>query len=352
MDSFSQPLLIWFDQYGRQQLPWQQQPTPYKTWVSEIMLQQTQVNTVIPYYLRFIENFPTVQILAQADLNEVLHLWTGLGYYARARHLHRAAQQVVAHWAGELPDNLSDLMQLPGIGRSTAGAILALAFAQRQPILDGNVKRILCRYHALEGWTNSTVITQKLWQLAEQHLPEQRIAAYTQAIMDLGAMICTRATPKCARCPLNRDCIAYQTEQTHRYPTPKPRKRLPIKAVTFIMLHHQTNGVLLEQRPTAGVWGGLWSFPECATVTEVPLWYQHCFNHQIPTYQTWQPLRHTFTHFYLDITPVYIHITDKTCQNREVSTNQCWHSLTQPQVRGLAIPVVRLLKQITQLMKG
>jgi len=201
-------------------------------------------------------------------------------------------------------------------------------------------------------WTGSTKVTQKLWQFAEQHLPEQRIAAYTQAIMDLGAMLCTRSTPKCTQCPVNSHCIAYQTGQTHAYPTPKPRKVLPVKATIFIMLYHQTEGVLLEQRPLRGIWGGLWSFPECETVTDVPTWYQQQFNYPVPSYQTWPSLRHTFTHFYLDITPVYIHIKDKTCQNIEVSTNRRWHRLTQPQARGLAMPVVRLLQQITQLMEG
>lgn len=352
MDDFSQQLLAWFDQHGRKHLPWQQQPTPYQIWVSEIMLQQTQVNTVIPYYSRFIARFPTVQTLAVASLDEVLHLWSGLGYYARARHLHSAAQQVVKQWAGDLPKNLTDLLCLPGIGRSTAGAILTLAFAQRQPILDGNVKRILCRYHALAGWTGATKVVEKLWQLAEQHTPKQRVAAYTQAIMDLGATLCTRAVPQCTQCPLKMGCLSYQTGQTQHYPTPKPKKVLPVKTTIFIMLHHEIKGILLEKRPTSGIWGGLWSFPECTTKTEVAIWYQKHFRDSIPTHQIWQPLRHTFTHFHLEITPVYIHINTKTCQNSVVFTDEHWHSLTQAQIKGLATPVVRLLKQITQLMEG
>lgn len=348
MDDFSQKLLLWFDQYGRKHLPWQQQATPYQIWVSEIMLQQTQVTTVIPYYTRFITRFPTVQTLAEASLDEVLHLWTGLGYYARARHLHKAAQQVVSHWAGRLPENLVDLMRLPGIGRSTAGAILALAFEQPHPILDGNVKRILCRYHALAGWTGSTALTQKLWQLAEQHLPTQRVAAYTQAIMDLGAMLCTRATPQCLQCPLNALCISYQHGEVKNYPTPKPKKKLLTKTTVFIILHHPVRGVLLAQRPVQGLWGGLWIFPECATVAEVATWYQQHCHTAVPTYQIWSPLRHTFTHFHLEITPIYIPV--KTCQNITVSTNKRWYSLAQPPIKGLAAPVVRLLKQI--LIKG
>lgn len=346
MNNFSQRILTWFDQHGRTQLPWQLQPTPYRIWVSEIMLQQTQVNTVIPYYLRFVHRFPTVFTLATASLDEVFHLWSGLGYYARARHLHEAAQYVMLHHQGELPNDLTALMRLPGIGRSTAGAILALAFDRRYPILDGNVKRVLCRYYAIPGWSGTTENTRILWQLAEQHTPEYRVSAYTQAIMDLGATVCTRSTPQCVECPLTADCVAYQTDQTAHYPTPKPRKSLPVKTTIFIMLHAQQEEVLLEQRPLHGWWGGLWSFPECLTFADISLWYQHHFNTPVPTYFPWPPLRHTFSHFHLDITPAYIPIKVKTCQNMQGSVTQRWHRLTQPSIGGLASPVAYLLKQI------
>ncbi|MCP4701168.1 MAG: A/G-specific adenine glycosylase, partial [Gammaproteobacteria bacterium] len=210
MPDFSARLLAWFDLHGRKDLPWQQNPAPYRVWVSEIMLQQTRVNTVIPYFQRFMRHFPDVRSLAAASQDEVLHLWTGLGYYARARNLHRAAQQVCAKYNGILPEELEKMMELAGIGRSTAGAILALAHGQRQSILDGNVKRVLCRYYAIEGRPGETATQRKLWTLAEQHTPLQRVAEYTQAIMDLGAALCTRNKPQCGDCPLAADCRAHQ----------------------------------------------------------------------------------------------------------------------------------------------
>jgi A/G-specific adenine glycosylase len=222
--TFSQHLLTWFDKYGRTDLPWQQNPTPYRVWVSEIMLQQTQVNTVISYYQRFMQYFPEVQTLAAASLDEVLHCWTGLGYYARARNLHQAAQQICTEYGGELPTDFKKLMRLPGIGRSTAGAILALAHEQRHPILDGNVKRVLCRYYAVEGWAGETKVADQLWRLAEKNTPTKRVAAYTQAIMDLGATVCTRSHPHCVLCPFSQDCTAHQNGWETAYPAPKPRK--------------------------------------------------------------------------------------------------------------------------------
>jgi len=345
--TFSQRLLKWFDQYGRTDLPWQQNPTAYRIWVSEIMLQQTQVNTVIPYYQRFMERFPDMQTLAVASLDEVLHYWTGLGYYARGRNLHRTAQKIGTDYKNNLPTDLEKLIALPGIGRSTAGAILALAYGQRHPILDGNVKRVLCRYYAVEGWTGETKVANELWQLSEKNTPKQRVAAYTQAIMDLGAIICTRSRPQCTVCPLHKACAAHKMGEETAYPTKKPRKILPVKATTFIMLQNQCGEILLEKRPIKGIWGGLWSFPECPTVDDVPVWCQQHFNNISFKCDTWQTLRHTFTHFHLDITPVLVSIEVKMCQAVNL-TETVWYNATQSQTYGLAAPVARLTQQLTQ----
>jgi A/G-specific adenine glycosylase len=348
--SFSQRLLIWFDKYGRTDLPWQIESTPYRVWVSEIMLQQTQVNTVIPYYQRFMQHFPSLQTLAKASLDEVLHYWTGLGYYARARHLHKTAQIVCTDYQGNLPTDLEQLIALPGIGRSTAGAILALAHGIRHPILDGNVKRVLCRYYAIEGWPGERSVEQALWEFANNNTPTERVGAYTQAIMDLGATVCTRRHPHCQLCPFKQGCEAHKSGQEIAYPTPKPRKKLPIKSTIFMMLQNEAGEVLLEKRPPTGIWGGLWSFPECATTDEIPKWCADYLGCQAPKCYTWQPLRHTFTHFHLDITPILMPIEANMCT--VALKESVWHNLEKPQAYGLAAPVARLLTQLTLLKTG
>jgi len=343
--TFSQQLLAWFEQYGRKDLPWQHQPTPYRVWVSEIMLQQTQVTTVIPYYQRFMQRFPDLHTLATASLDEVLHFWTGLGYYARARNLHQAAQQIVATYKGHFPTEQKLLMQLPGIGRSTAGAILALAFGYPYAILDGNVKRVLCRYYGIAEWPGKTKITNQLWQLAESNLPSEQITAYTQAIMDLGATVCTRPRPHCVLCPFEKTCIAHQQRDETAYPATKPRKTLPVKTTTFIMLQNLQGEILLEKRPLTGIWGGLWSFPECATLQEVPTWCQQHLHLTITHTEKWQSLRHTFTHFHLEINPVHIYLKNNLAPTTDFS-NRLWYDFKKPPSCGLAAPVARLLKQL------
>ena len=333
MPTFNQDLLIWFDKYGRTDLPWQENATSYRVWISEVMLQQTQVCTVIPYFQKFMQDFPDVETLALATLDNVLHHWTGLGYYARARNLHRAANEISTKHAGKLPIDLKKLMDLPGIGRTTAGAILALADGLRYPILDGNVKRVLSRYYALED-------DKELWCLAEKNTPLNRVAAYTQAIMDLGATVCTRRRPQCSLCPFNQTCVAHKRGQETAYPIPKPRKILPVKTTTFIMLQNSQGEILLEKRPSQGIWGGLWSFPECSNVST---WSQQHLN-TIQKCYCWQVLRHTFTHFHLDIHPVLIHT--EACQIVGLS-HTIWYNTTQPMVLGLAAPVARLLAQLT-----
>jgi len=344
--TFSQRLLAWFKQYGRKDLPWQSPPTPYRVWVSEIMLQQTQVKTVIPYYQRFMQRFPDLATLATASLDEVLHCWTGLGYYARARNLHRAAQQIHNEYADKFPNQWEDLKRLSGIGASTAGAILAIAYQQTQPILDGNVKRVLCRYYAIAGWPGKSEIEKQLWRLARQHTPIEQVAEYTQAIMDLGATVCTRHQPRCQVCPFTTDCLAHQNSQETVYPWPKPRSKLPVKTTMFIMVQIQTRAVLLQQRPPDGLWGGLWSFPECVTLIQVKAWCMQYLSLVTPTCYTWHSLRHTFTHFHLDITPIHIPVEVDAIHSMALD-NTLWYDINHPPTCGLAAPVVRLLAQLS-----
>jgi len=335
------PLLTWFEQHGRKNLPWQQQPTPYHVWVSEIMLQQTQVNTVIPYYQRFMQRFPDVTTLAAAPLDEVLHFWTGLGYYARARNLHQAAQKICQQYQGSIPTEKEQLLTLSGIGRSTAGAILALAFGQQQAILDGNVKRVLCRYHAIARWAGEPQTEKYLWELAEQHTPVERVKDYTQAIMDLGATVCTRHQPLCPKCPLKTHCQAHQQGQQHQYPVAKPRKIIPTKTMQFLIIH-TSQEVLLQQRPARGIWGNLWSFPVCDELSQANEWVADNLAINQPQWDIGTLLQHTLTHFHLEITPLYL----KLEKNVKVSDELLWYNLKHPPACGLAAPVVRLLAQL------
>lgn len=269
--SFSQRLLTWYDQHGRKDLPWQQNASPYHIWLSEVMLQQTQVTTVIPYYQRFIERFSDISALAQAHIDEVLSYWSGLGYYARGRNLHKAAVIMQQDHAGLVPQDFNALLRLPGIGRSTAGAIMALAFHQRYPILDGNVKRVLARYDAIDRWPGEKQTESAMWDRAEQLLPNERIANYIQAQMDLGATLCTRSKPACTRCPLQSDCQAYATGNPSLFPVKKTRKIQPTRKTFWLIYINQKQQILLQQRPSTGIWGGLWSFPETTSESDTQL---------------------------------------------------------------------------------
>ncbi len=340
MHSFSQRVLVWFAQYGRKNLPWQQNPTPYRVWISEIMLQQTQVNTVIPYFERFMQRFPTVETLAAAPLDEVLQLWTGLGYYARARNLHRTAQQLCTEYGGDFPVSLAEVTQLAGIGRSTAGAILALSRGEQHPILDGNVKRVLCRYYAIEHWAGLPAIEQQLWEYARQLTPATQVADYTQAMMDLGATVCTRSKPNCARCPLQTDCRAFLTQRTAHFPVARPTKVLAVKQTLFVILQNADGEILLQQRPTRGIWGGLWSFPEVENLECAKTWSLQHLKCSSELTGVGEVLRHTFTHFHLEITPVYCQISAK---NVHLAANMRWHLPQAIANFGLAAPVVKLL---------
>lgn len=339
---FAQRLLTWFDHYGRKDLPWQQNITPYRVWLSEIMLQQTQVSTVIPYYLNFTARFPTLDSLATADIDEVLPYWSGLGYYARARNLHKTAKTI--HQQGYFPDNLAELEALSGIGRSTAGAILSIAFNKPHAILDGNVKRVLARYKGINGWTGNNDITKQLWAISEQLTPKTRSADYTQAIMDLGATVCTRKKPLCLSCPMQQDCVAYLSQRTDQLPTPKPSKTLPIKTCVFLILKNSQHDIYLEKRPPIGLWGGLWSFPEFDNLNQAVTW---CIekNINILKQQRLETARHTFSHYHLDYTPLLIQ-TDSPINFVMEGKQTLWYNKNTAHL-GLAKPIKQLLHEIT-----
>ena len=342
---FSSRLLDWHTRYGRHDLPWQQEVTPYRVWISEIMLQQTQVNTVIPYFTAFMQHFPDMHALAKAGMDEVLHCWTGLGYYARARNLHRAAQSIVANYQGEIPAGIEQLMALPGIGRSTAGAILALAHGQRHPILDGNVKRVLARFFAVAGWPGQPDVERSLWSLAETNTPASRVAEYTQAIMDLGAVVCTRRQPRCRMCPVSETCMARIAARQHDFPQPRQAKVLPVRKTVFAILQNEAGEVLLEQRPSAGIWGGLWAFPECVPGDDIAEWICARFGCSINALEYQPPRRHTFSHFHLDILPVHAVVVADNEMIHEAG-HYCWYAPGSNQHLGMAAPVKKLIESI------
>ncbi|TVZ40897.1 A/G-specific DNA-adenine glycosylase [Alteromonadaceae bacterium 2753L.S.0a.02] len=348
MTPFAKKLLAWFDLHGRKNLPWQHPITPYRVWVSEIMLQQTQVETVIPYFERFLTNFKNVKKLAEAPLDEVLHLWTGLGYYARARNLHKCAQQVVTEFGGEFPQTLEELQELPGIGRSTAAAIASIAYQQPTAILDGNVKRVLARLYAVAGWPGKTEVLNILWEHAETNMPKTRCRDYTQAIMDLGASLCSRSRPQCPACPVSNLCQAYKTGTPADYPGKKPAKTKPIKSVQMLIICDAKGQVLLEQRPPSGIWGGLWSFPELE-INDSACDYVESRIGRVASQENWHPLRHTFSHYHLDIHPRLIHLQSQHTKIAEGREN-LWYSLQQPQNLGLAAPVKGLLDKLGTLI--
>jgi A/G-specific adenine glycosylase len=346
-EDFAQRVLQWFDRYGRKDLPWQHPRDPYRIWVSEIMLQQTQVNTVIGYFQRFMETFPDVRSLAQADLDRVMHLWSGLGYYARARNLHRAAITIMAEHRGRVPADIASLQTLPGIGRSTAGAIRSLAFGEFAPILDGNVKRVLARHFTVPGWPGSASVQKQLWRLSETLTPHRRTADYNQAMMDLGATCCVRGKPRCDDCPLAQSCQALVEGDVTRYPAPKPKKTLPVRVTRMVILTDATGDILLEQRPPSGIWGGLWSLPECPPDKPLKSWCREVLGWDVEERNSLLPRRHSFTHFHLDITPVVVMVKNPAKGLMDEGT-RVWYNLSQPDDRGLAAPVSRILNEINR----
>jgi A/G-specific adenine glycosylase len=338
-NDFADRVLAWYDTCGRKDLPWQQNRNAYRVWISEIMLQQTQVRTVIPYFERFMRSFPDVISLADAELDDVLHHWSGLGYYARARNLHRAAGIVRDDYGGEFPDSIDAVAGLPGIGRSTAGAILSLAFGQRHPILDGNVKRVLARHAAIDGWPGKTAVSKQLWEIAAALTPHDRTNAYTQAIMDLGATICTRSRPACTECPVIDDCLG--SGEPERFPGRKPRREKPLRSTTMV-LAVADGAVYLERRPASGIWGGLWSLPE---VSDVDAWCSERLDAATVDAEAWDTLRHSFSHFDLDITPIVVRI-DAVSSRVADCADSTWHRLDTAPPGGVAAPVSKLINTL------
>jgi A/G-specific adenine glycosylase len=341
-DAFADRLLRWFDTSGRHDLPWQHPRSPYRVWLSEIMLQQTQVQTVIPYFERFVAELPSLPELAAAEPDRVIALWAGLGYYARARNLHQAARLCVERHGGELPVDFVELSALPGIGRSTAGAILAQAWGQRFAILDGNVKRSLCRYHGIEGAPASSAVEKTLWALAEQHLPQLRLADYSQAIMDFGATLCTRSDPSCVLCPLQDGCVALREGRIAELPQSRPGKVLSERRTMMLVLRGDGDRVLLVRRPPTGVWSGMWSLPEVADHDEarrfVALHSDADFDANTPL----DLIEHTFSHYRLHIAPL---LWKAGADAGRIGDNDGhrWQALATLDEVGLPAPVRKLL---------
>jgi len=339
--SFASRLIRWQKQHGRHDLPWQGADA-YRVWLSEIMLQQTRVATVIPYYQRFTASFPTIAALAAATEEQVLAHWSGLGYYARGRNLHRAAQLIVEKHQGEFPRDFEQIIELPGIGRSTASAICALAWHERRAILDGNVKRVLARYCGIEGWAGNKKVEERLWQQAEALLPQHEIAAYIQAQMDLGATLCTRSKPRCGECPVHNDCVAYQSGRASELPAPRPRKAVPERIKTFLLLVHG-NDILLEKRPGSGIWGGLWCPPQFDDEAAAKDWFVQ--NGMTASHgERLEVFTHTFTHFKLHITPLKIQLARKPL--RAAQAGSVWLEVEEALRAAIPTPVRSMLKEL------
>jgi A/G-specific adenine glycosylase len=335
---FAQKLIAWQRRHGRRDLPWQATRDPYRIWLSEVMLQQTQVASVIPYYERFLGRFPTLEALAGAAEDEVLRLWSGLGYYARGRNLHAAAKQILETG---FPGSAAEIEKLPGVGRSTAAAIAAFAFGERAAILDGNVKRVLARCFGIEGWPGEKSVEAALWAQADRVLPKQDVETYTQALMDLGATVCTRTAPRCHACPLNGQCKARAGGRAAEIPAPRPRRALPQKAVTWLLLRDRAR-ILLEKRPAPGIWGGLWSFPE-APSKDVDGYCLRALGCEVRARQPLETLEHGFTHFRLRIRPLLCAVRR---QPSAEAPGRKWMSLAEALDAGLPAPVRTLLRRL------
>ncbi|MEO7773376.1 MAG: A/G-specific adenine glycosylase [Steroidobacteraceae bacterium] len=344
--SIAPALLAWHARHGRHDLPWQNDRSAYRVWVSEVMLQQTQVATVIPYYQRFMARFPDVASLAAAPVDEVLHLWSGLGYYARGRNLQRAAQFILAQQGGEFPREFAAVKALPGIGRSTAGAILALSSGARHAILDGNVRRVLARYFGVAGTTGERVFETRLWELAEQETPHEQVAAYTQAMMDLGATLCARRNPACERCPLQADCAAHELGRQHDFPGARKRAARRQQITRMLIARRATGEVLLVQRPAHGIWGGLWCLPEFVDAGAAQRFLATELGAPDAALRELAPVTHGFTHFDLAITPLFVELPHRLARYAgrvAESGARLWYNAREPARIGLPAPVISLL---------
>ncbi len=333
-EPFADRLLDWWAKHGRHDLPWQQPRTPYRVWVSEIMLQQTRVEAVTDYFERFINTFPDLQALATAEIDQVLSLWSGLGYYARARNLHAAARILIDEFDGQFPNTVEQLNALPGIGRSTAAAICAQAFDLRAPILDGNVKRVLARHAAIEGWPGQTRVANRLWEEADIRTPEEHAADYTQAIMDLGASLCSRSRPSCSSCPVKADCQARIQQRQHELPTPKPRKTIPERIQAFDILRNEAHQLLMVRRPPSGIWGGLWCLPEAGSLESVSA---------VQSLAAPEPIRHAFSHFRLEL---QFHHSLIEAEDLVMNRNLQWRSIEGWLNQGIPRPIRHLLENL------
>ena len=338
--TFAGRLLTWWDQHGRKDLPWQHPRTPYRAWVSEIMLQQTRVTTVIPYFERFMERFGDVQALANASLDDVLASWAGLGYYARGRNLHKAAVIILEQYGGELPASAEQLAALPGIGQSTANAIISQAWDIPATVLDSNVRRVLARHNEIEGWAGKAAVRKVLWQAAQDRLPEKRGADYTQAIMDLGATLCTRNKPRCDACPVNGDCLAYLSGTADQFPARRPKLKIKEKHLHMLIMANKTGQVLLERRPPAGIWGGLWSLPEDQDEQSLA----GRFGFETGQFSSLPELEHRLTHMLIRIRPRIIRAEPEALKI-ECTPDQRWFGAAEWSQAGLPKPVLSLLTQ-------
>lgn len=346
MSTFAYTLIHWQAQHGRHELPWQRTRDPYAIWIAEIMLQQTQVITVIPYYQRFLAAFPDIEYLAKASIDAVLALWSGLGYYSRGRNIHKAARLMMERHQGRFPQQAAEIEQLPGIGRSTAAAIAAFAYGERCAILDGNVKRVLARYFGICGYPGEKKTETLLWQRAEALLPdeeyaEQHMAAYTQALMDLGATKCTRHRPQCLRCPLQLDCVAFRENRVASLPTPKPRRPLPSKETTFLLLIDQGK-ILLEKRPSSGIWGGLWCLPEKQIVHRSQVYCTQFLGIDAVSLADLPSLAHTFTHFKLQIQTHLLQVINRPLKKTD---NEIWVTINDAMKLAIPVPVRKILSE-------
>lgn len=344
-DPFVAHLLHWFDGHGRHDLPWQHPRTPYRVWLSEIMLQQTQVATVIPYFLKFLHHFPTLPDLAAAENDAVMAQWAGLGYYARARNLHAAAKRCVADHGGELPRDLDALHALPGIGRSTAGAILSQAWKDPFAILDGNVKRVLTRYHGIEGFPGLPAVERPLWVLAEAHVaqvPVGRMADYTQAQMDLGATLCTRSRPSCVICPLQERCVARREGRTAELPTAKPSKVLPEREAVAVLLQDGQGRTLLQKRPETGIWASLWTLPQADTGLAMQDWFDAHVDGALEDAQALPLLQHTFSHYRLQLQVLRARVSGLKVDHPMLR----WVAAGDMPALGLPAPIRKLLEAV------
>jgi len=339
-------LLEWFEREGRKDLPWQLEPTPYRVWVSEIMLQQTRVAVVIPYFERFMARFPTLADLADAPLDAVLSHWSGLGYYARGRNLHRAAVLVRERYGGVFPTAIDAVQALPGVGRSTSGAVLSLALGQRHPILDGNVKRVLARHFAIPGWPGTASVQSELWRIAERHTPRGRVGEYNQAMMDLGAMCCTRSRPDCGCCPLAGSCLARAQGLTSELPHGRPKRALPQRETLMLLVRDPAGRLLLRRRPPTGIWGGLWCLPEAEPVIAPEAWCHEQLGQRPRRVELLAPCRHTFTHFQLAIRLAEVEIPEAPADRIEDAPDTLWCPPAEAASLGLPAPVRTIIRAV------